>query len=260
LLSIENLQSQERDQRAYALETLEAIGEPQLVRLLIPILESSEVHAEARPRDGLLSDVLQDPDAWLRACGALFAGTTRDEQSLMLLTQLSQTDPDPLVRETARQAIEGDNRVDTLQTISTMERVLFLRRVKLFANLTPVDLVHIAAIAREHLFQDEEVIAQQGDTGDEMYIIVSGEVGVINERGHEMARRKPGDYVGEMAIISQQPRMATLVAVGEVRTLSISRKPFEEILRGRFEISLAVMRELCERLRESSVVEMLAKS
>jgi cAMP-dependent protein kinase regulator len=150
--------------------------------------------------------------------------------------------------------------MDTLQTISTMERVLFLRRVKLFANLTPVDLVHIAAIAREHLFVDGDVIAQQGDSGDEMYIIVSGEVGVINEHRHEMARRKPGDYVGEMAIISQQPRMATLVAAGDVRTLCIGQKPFEEILRGRFEISLAVMRELCERLKQSSVAEIISKS
>lgn len=259
LLSIENLQSPEREQRAYALETLESLGEPQLVRPLIPIWES--VNAEARPGDGLLSEVLQDPDAWLRACGAMYASAAQDEQTHALLTQLSQTDPDPLVRETARQVLLGGNRVDTtLQTISTMERVLFLRRVKLFANLTPADLVHIAAIAREQLFVDEEVIAQEGESGDEMYIIVSGEVCVVNERGHEMARRKPGDYVGEMAIISQQPRMATLVAVGDVRALSISRKPFEEILRGRFEISLAVMRELCERLRQSSVVEMLSKS
>jgi HEAT repeat protein len=260
LLSIENLHSQERDQRAYALETLEAIGEPQLVRPLIPIWESGEAGAESRPGNGFLTEVLHDPDAWLRACGALFASTTRDERSLMLLTQLSQTDPDSLVRETARRAIEGGSGMDTLQTISTMERVLFLRRVKLFANLTPVDLVHIAAIAREHLFVDGDVIAQQGDSGDEMYIIVSGEVGVINEHRHEMARRKPGDYVGEMAIISQQPRMATLVAAGDVRTLCIGQKPFEEILRGRFEISLAVMRELCERLKQSSVAEMISKS
>ena len=258
LLSIENLQSSERDQRAYALETLEALGEPQLVRPLLSIWESGEV--TARPKDRLLTDVLQDSDAWLRACGVIYASASRDEQNLSLLTGLSQTDPDPLVRETASQALQGGNGVDTLKTITTMERVLFLRRVKLFANLTPVDLVRIASIAQEHLFPDGEVIAQQGDTGDEMYIIVSGEVSVINERGHEMARRRPGDYVGEMAIISQQPRMATLLAVGEVRTLSISRKPFEEILRGRFEISLAVMRELCERLRERSVVEMLAKS
>jgi hypothetical protein len=210
--------------------------------------------------DGLLTEILHDPDAWLRACGVLFASSARDEQSRALLDQLSQTDPDPLVRETARQSIEGANGMDTLKTIPTMERVLFLRRVKLFANLSPVDLVQIAAIAREQLFMDGEVIAQQGDSGDEMYIIVSGEVCVVNERGYEMARRKRGEYVGEMAIISQQPRMATLVAAGEVRTLCIDRKSFEEILRGRFEISLAVMRELCERLKQSSLVEAMSRS
>jgi HEAT repeat protein len=258
LLSIENLGSAERDQRAYALETLETLGEPQLVRPLLSIWESGE--ASTGQRDGLVTEVLQDPDAWLRACGVMYASASRDEGSLSLLARLSQADPDPLVRETASQALQGGNGVDTLKTITTMERVLFLRRVKLFANLTPVDLVHIAAIAQERLFPDGEVIAQEGDSGDEMYIIVSGEVSVINESGHEMACRKPGDYVGEMAIISQQPRMATLVAAGDVRTLSISRKPFEEILRGRFEISLAVMRELCERLRQSSAIEMLSKS
>jgi CRP-like cAMP-binding protein len=63
-----------------------------------------------------------------------------------------------------------------------------------------------------------------------------------------------------MAIISRQPRMATLIAAGEVRTLCIDRKSFEEILRGRFEISLAVMQELCERLKQSSLVEAMSKS
>lgn len=249
-LSIENLQSQDSAQRAYALEALEAIGEPQLVRSLIPIWESSET--KVAPEDGLWSQVLSDEDAWLRACGALYARGRKDPQTHVLLTQLIQSDPDPLVRETAAWAIGGGDGVDTLQTISTMERVLFLRRVKLFANLAPVDLKQIAAVAREHLFLDEEVIAHEGENGDEMYIIVSGEVRVLNEHGEELARRKPGDYVGEMAIINQQPRMATLIASGNVRTLCIGRKQFEGILRERFEISLAVMRELCERLKQSS--------
>jgi CRP-like cAMP-binding protein len=87
-----------------------------------------------------------------------------------------------------------------------------------------------------------------------MYIIVSGEVRVVTGANGgdriELARRKPGDYVGEMAIISQQPRMASLVAAGEVRTLCIGQKQFEGILRERPETSLAVMRVLCERLRE----------
>jgi CRP-like cAMP-binding protein len=54
-----------------------------------------------------------------------------------------------------------------------------------------------------------------------------------------------------MAIISDEPRMASLVCSGEVRTLAIDRKRFERILRDRPETSLAVMRVLCERLRES---------
>jgi len=249
-LSIENLQSQDRSQRAYALEALEALGEPQLIRPLIQIWESGG--GESPAPKGLWTEALQDPDDWLRACAAFYAGECREVQLIPLLEQLAQSDPNELVRSTARWALKGEYPVDTLQTISTMERVLFLRRVKLFAKLTPVDLKQIAAVAKERLFLDGETIVQQGEPGDEMYIIVSGEVSVLNIGGTELARRKPGDFVGEMAIISQQPRMATLVAVGDVRTLCIGQKQFEGILRERFEISMAVMQELGERLRQSS--------
>jgi len=68
----------------------------------------------------------------------------------------------------------------------------------------------------------------------------------------EVARRHPGDYVGEMAIISREPRIATLIADGAVRVLCISQKQFEGIMRERPEISLAVMRILCQRLKEAS--------
>jgi CRP-like cAMP-binding protein len=54
-----------------------------------------------------------------------------------------------------------------------------------------------------------------------------------------------------MAIVSEEPRMASLLADGEVRTLSIDRARFQRILKERPDASLAVMRVLCERLRES---------
>jgi len=98
------------------------------------------------------------------------------------------------------------------------------------------------------------MIARQGEPGEEMYIIVSGEVRVTSgEAGRaavELARRGPGDYVGEMAIISQEPRMASLVAHGNVRVLHITQAQFESLLRERPETSLAVMRVLCARLKE----------
>ena len=87
-----------------------------------------------------------------------------------------------------------------------------------------------------------------------MYIIVSNEVRVVarTEGGAEteLARRKNGDYVGEMAFISREQRMASLVAAGDVRLLYIDQQRFEGILRERPETSLAVMRLLCARLRE----------
>ena len=69
----------------------------------------------------------------------------------------------------------------------------------------------------------------------------------------ELAVRGAGEYVGEMAVISRKPRMARLVAVGDVRTLCIGQKQFEGILRERPETSLAVMRVLCDRLREREI-------
>ena len=67
----------------------------------------------------------------------------------------------------------------------------------------------------------------------------------------ELARRKTGEVVGEMAIISQEPRMASLVAAGDVRLLCIDQKHFEGLLRERPETSLAVMRVLCARLQQA---------
>ena len=144
--------------------------------------------------------------------------------------------------------------MQTLQTLSLMERILFLKRVPLFSELPPTEIKQVAAIADEHLFVDGEIMADQNEPGDEMYIIVSGLVRVIvsNDGGLEveLARREAGQYVGEMALISRKPRMARLVAEGDVRTLCIGQKQFEGILRERPETSLAVMRVLSDRLRE----------
>ena len=144
--------------------------------------------------------------------------------------------------------------MDSIKTLPLMERILFLRRVALFADLAPADLKAIASIAGEQFFSDGETIVQQGDRGSEMYIIVSGEVRVVsalgNEAVKELARRKSGEVVGEMAIISQEPRTATLIASGDVRCLCIDQKQFESIIRERPETSLAIMRVLIARVQQ----------
>ncbi len=253
-LAIENLESEDRAQQANALEIVDSLGDRKITGPLLNIWDPAPHDGEPRlePLE-CVERALHDGDAWLRACAALAAVELRDPNLEPSLRELADGDPDPLVRDTALAALNGEPTMESLPTLSIMERILFLRRVPLFAHLPPNELKQIAGIARELVFAEGEVIAAQGEQGDEMFIIAEGEVRVVAEDVtgaiEELAHRQPGEYVGEMAIISREPRMASLLARGEVRTLCIGQKEFEGILRERPETSLSVMRELITRLR-----------
>lgn len=145
--------------------------------------------------------------------------------------------------------------METLPTLSTLERILFLRRVPLFADLSPAELKQVALVASEFSFSQSELLARQGEAGDEMYVILEGEieVSVDGPAGSRevLARRGPGECVGEMSIISREPRMASLIAASDLRILRIAQKEFEGILRERPQTGLAVMRVLIKRLKEA---------
>jgi HEAT repeat protein len=252
-MAIDNLTGRDPVQRANALETIEAFGKAEIVRPLLSVWEAPP--KPSSDSSAVLLELMNDNDPWLRACAALAATPPHDERIVHALEEMARLDPDPISRQEATIALKGDVAVETMSMLPLMERVLFLRKVRLFSELKPADLKHVAESAHEHLHPDGHVIAEQGEHGDEMHIVVSGEIRVVlgSETGRqvEVARRKPGDYVGEMAVVSEEPRMASLVASGEVRTLSLDRKRFQRILKERPEASLAVLRVLCERLRES---------
>jgi CRP-like cAMP-binding protein len=136
-------------------------------------------------------------------------------------------------------------------TVPLVERVIFLRKVPLFAALPPQDLQPIAAAAEEQVFSDGEMLAARGEPGDTMYVIVDGEVQVLGADEQELAVRGPGEFIGEMAVISSQPRAASLLAKSDVRVLELHKPAFEAILRERPETALAMLRVLCERLARS---------
>ena len=130
-----------------------------------------------------------------------------------------------------------------------MERVLFLRNVPLFDALAPADLHAIAGVAEEHTVTDGELLALEGEMGDEMHIVVSGTVRV-ESGGEEIAWRGPGEVVGEMSIITRDPRVASLVAEGDVHAIRIGRREFEGMIHDRPGIAIGVMRVLAGRLAE----------
>lgn len=219
-VAIKNLKGGQ--QISNALETLDAIKFAALIRPMLHVWEPAQETYPRMNADEVITDLMTENDDWLRVCAAF-----------------AKEEP-----------------METLTTLSMMERVLLLRRVPLLATLTSSDLQHVAAIAAEQDFSDGEVICEQGETGDEMYMIVLGEVRVIvqneGQAEKEIACRTAGDVVGEMSLISGDTRTASLVAKGEVRILSIDKLSFESLLRERPDVSLAVMRVLCSRLKEKN--------
>jgi HEAT repeat protein len=252
--AIESLTSSSPGQRANALEAIDSLGKSEIVGPLLGMLE--EEQSQTSDSEAVVGELLADDDPWLRACAVLVCESLRVRIFDDRLRELSNKDSDPDVRLAAAMALEGDKNMKTLDTLPLMKRVLFLRKVPLFAELTPSDLSSVAKAAEENLYPGGALIAAQGEAGGEMHVVVSGEieVGVAESDDRlELARRGPGEVVGEMSVITEKPRMASLIAVGDVRTLSIDRARFERILAERPEVSLAVMRQLCARLEQQSL-------
>jgi CRP-like cAMP-binding protein len=159
-----------------------------------------------------------------------------------------------MVREAAQGAVAifGGGMTETLKTLGTIDRILFLRQVPLFNHLTPEDLQQIAEIATERIFPPGEYLCREGDLGDELFVIVEGQVRVTkgaNGAVRTLRTLRAGDHIGELAILREGPRSASVVAEnGDVRALVIACDAFKAILRDRPEVAMAMLASLAERL------------
>ncbi len=247
-----SLRGSDPEVRAAALEALDTLGDKSLARGILSLLD--EEPARLTPST-YIEKFLESGDRWLCAL-AIRAIQEMDLREFIPKLVDLKSDPDSLIQESAGEALVKfgeDKLMDTLQTVSILERVLLLREVPIFADLSPEDLQQVAEIADEQWFPDTTTIFHQGDEGNMMFIIVNGQVQVVrsvNGKDQVLAQRGPGEFVGEMAIIESAPRSATLLTQGEVRMLAIEGDTFKQILRERPEVSLAVLRSFSRRLRE----------
>jgi HEAT repeat protein len=206
---------------ATALEALETADDPKLLRALLASWEPASFSAR---HDDWLPFALADEDEFIRRCANL-----------------------------VRARLQGGTVAHT--TLSTIERVLFLHKVPLFAAVSPEDLERVAELVEERGYADGEVIASEGEIGDELYIVVEGIIRVVQDRDrteHGLARRGAGDVVGGLSLLRKAPRIASLVAEGAVRTICLRYRDVESVLRERPEIAMAAMRVLATRLAEAS--------
>ena len=138
----------------------------------------------------------------------------------------------------------------SMETLFTVDAI---RRVPLFTMLTASQAQGIADVVVRQRYKRGDFILRQGGKSDALFILLSGRahVMVADDRGREvvLALVKPGDYVGEMSLIDDQPHSASVVADVQCDVLVLARAPFAACLPKNANLAYSVLRGLVRRLR-----------
>ncbi|HTC85220.1 MAG TPA: cyclic nucleotide-binding domain-containing protein [Candidatus Acidoferrum sp.] len=131
------------------------------------------------------------------------------------------------------------------------ERISLLRGVALFRGVSDEGLAAIADKATEVSYADGRTIVRQGEVGTGFFLILSGGATVIRD-GVTIANLGPGQFLGELSLLDQQPRVANVLAAGPTRCLALASWDFETILASQPGVALAILRGVASRLRALS--------
>lgn len=123
-----------------------------------------------------------------------------------------------------------------------------LATVPLFANLSRRHLKKVAATGRLVRFHDGSAIVRVGEPGDALFVVLDGEVSV-QRPGLSGLSLGLGSFFGELAVLDDGPRTASVIAVGEVVCLTINQARFLKLLRDEPTIAVVVLKEVAARLR-----------
>ena len=139
-----------------------------------------------------------------------------------------------------------------------MVDVEFLNRVRIFSSLTRDDLSELATLWKPVSREDRQVVFRQGDPPQAMYLVREGkvEISVWTEDNEELVLAVLGDadFFGELALLDDSHRTATVKAVGHTDLLELSKDHLLAFLRRKPEVAISMMGEIASRLRTANAV------
>jgi len=125
-----------------------------------------------------------------------------------------------------------------------------LREVPLFAGLDRRELQSLASSFKERQYSDGQTIASEGSGGVGFFVIDEGNA-VVSVRGEERSRLGPGNYFGEIALIDEGARTATVTAQGDLRCFGMTSWEFRPIVETNSTIAWKLLQTMAKRLREA---------
>jgi hypothetical protein len=215
--------------RADALEVLSNLGDRQAASLLVLVHETGPVDERLRIVSGLvtlpaeLSEVLatarRSELSWLRRAAEAYAleeGEVSDQEE-------------------------------------TMQRLLALKRVGLFSNLSLEQLEAVNLATQEAEYLPGEIILRENEQGEMLYLLLEGTVEIVKDHGtphqRRLAEMSAVAYFGEMAILDNSPRSATCLAKDHARLLTLDGPSLKTLILQMPEIAFAIFPTLTARLR-----------
>jgi CRP-like cAMP-binding protein len=131
-------------------------------------------------------------------------------------------------------------------------KIDLIKHVPLFGSASKSELAEIASIADEVDLPAGRTLIAEGDSGREFFVLIDGTADVTQE-GRHIRKLGPGDFFGEIALISKAPRSATIVTTSPVRALVITDRAFRQLLDHSPNIQIGVLLALAERLAPSAL-------
>jgi CRP/FNR family cyclic AMP-dependent transcriptional regulator len=130
-------------------------------------------------------------------------------------------------------------------------KVEALGRAPLFEGLSRKQLVQLARVSEDLEVRPGKVLCKEGEIGEEFFVIVYGEV-EVTKNGKRLATRGCGEFFGEIALLEEIPRTATVTARTPVRLFVLTRRAFRQLIRDNPGIERKVLRALARRLVQVS--------
>jgi HEAT repeat protein len=214
--------------------------------------------------DTLLEKLVQDHDPLVRET-ALYAGWEAFKEAWTSEVAAANRSPDPSLRRAAQKILMAQSAATagaaapagrSKVMLLTLEKALFLKSAPIFAEVEGEELAALADIALEHEFSANEIIFEENQAPHHLYLILQGKVEVfrqVNEHERPLATLGERECFGEMAILDDQPRSASVRAVEPTTVLKIDRESFRELIMERPQIAFAIFRILSGRLRHQNL-------
>jgi len=127
------------------------------------------------------------------------------------------------------------------------QKVDLIRKVPLFSRLSKTELRDLAMLADEIDLRNGKEMTRQGAAGREFFVLLEGTADV-EKNGRKINTLGPGDFFGEIALVSREPRTATVTATTPVRTLVITDRSFRRLLDESPQVKTKVMEAMAKRL------------